>query len=98
MQYEFLTIRMMMRILMRMKSIYDETAPKKATNLSINSDLLRQARALGIGLSAELETRLIELLVERRRREWEIEVREQVDAYNASVQQHGAFSDGLRGF
>ena len=89
---------MKMRILMRMKTIYDEKAPKKATNLSINSDLLRQARTLGIGLSAELEARLIELLAERRRREWETEVREQVDTYNASVQQHGAFSDGLRGF
>ena len=93
-----LNVRNIMRIFMRMKPIYDEKAPKKATNLSINSDLLRQARALGIGLSAELEARLIELLAERRRREWETEVREQVDAYNASVQQHGAFSDGLRGF
>jgi antitoxin CcdA len=91
-------MRMMMRIFMRMKPIYDEKAPKKATNLSINSDLLRQARALGIGLSAELEARLIEVLAERRRREWETEVREQVNIYNASVEQHGAFSDGLRGF
>jgi antitoxin CcdA len=91
-------MRMIMRIFMRMKPIYDETAPKKPVNLSVNSDLLRQAKELGIGLSAELESRLIERLTERRRREWETEVREQVDAYNASVDRHGVFSDGVRGF
>ena len=91
-------MRMIMRIFMRMNPVYDSNAPKKPANLSINSDLLRQARALGIGLSAELEARLIEVLAERRRREWETEVREQVNIYNASVEQHGAFSDGLRGF
>ena len=29
-----------------MRPVYDNTAPKKATNLSINSDLLRKAREL----------------------------------------------------
>jgi antitoxin CcdA len=91
-------MRMIMRIFMRMNPVYDSNAPKKPANLSINSDLLRQAKELGIGLSAELEARLIEILSERRRREWEAEVREQVDAYNASVVQHGAFSDVVRGF
>lgn len=91
-------MRTIIRIFMRMKAIYDASAPKKPVNLSINSDLLRQAKELGLVLSAELEARLIELLSERRRREWEAEVREQVDAYNASVVQHGAFSDGVRGF
>lgn len=93
-----LIMRMNMRIFMRMKPIYDTNAPKKPTNLSINSDLLRQAKELGIGLSAELEARLIERLAERRRQEWEVEVREQIDAYNTSVEQNGVFSDGVRGF
>ncbi len=91
-------MRNSMRIFMRMIPIYDTNAPKKPTNLSINSDLLRQAKELGIGLSSELEARLIERLAERRRQEWEVEVREQVDIYNASVEQNGVFSDGVRGF
>jgi antitoxin CcdA len=98
MQNEDLSVRIYMRIFMRMKPIYDTNAPKKPTNLSINSDLLRQAKELGIGLSAELEARLIERLAERRRQEWEVQVREQVDIYNASVEQYGVFSDGVRGF
>jgi len=95
---KILLMRMIMRIFMRMKPMYDTNAPKKPTNLSINSDLLRQAKELGIGLSAELEARLIERLAERRRQEWEVEVRVQIDAYNASVEQNGVFSDGVRGF
>lgn len=93
-----LTMRITMRIFMRMKPIYDTNAPKKPTNLSINSDLLRQAKAMGLALSSEMEHRLIELIRERRRQEWEIEVREQVDIYNASVEQHGVFSDSVRAF
>lgn len=41
-----------------MHAIYDENAIKKASNLSINSDLLRQAKALNINLSATLEAAL----------------------------------------
>jgi antitoxin CcdA len=37
-----------------MLPMYDSQAPKKATNLSINSDLLNRARALDINLSAVL--------------------------------------------
>ena len=35
-----------------MQPLYDFEAPKKATNLSLNSDLLKRSRALNINLSA----------------------------------------------
>lgn len=38
---------------------FDYAAPKKTTNLSINSDLLKQAKALHINLSQILEQRLV---------------------------------------
>ena len=41
-----------------MRHLYDENAPKKATNLSLNSDLLAKSRALKINLSATLEQAL----------------------------------------
>ena len=41
-----------------MQQLYDTTAPKKATNLSLNSDLLIKSRALNINLSATLEQAL----------------------------------------
>ncbi len=45
-------------------NIFDPSAPKKSTNLSINSDLLRQAKERHINLSQALELRLAELLRE----------------------------------
>ncbi len=35
-----------------MQDLYDIHAPKKATNLSLNSDLLQKARDLKVNLSA----------------------------------------------
>ncbi len=41
-----------------MQPLYDSEAPKKATNLSLNSDLLKRSRELNINLSATLEQAL----------------------------------------
>lgn len=38
-----------------MSQLYNINAPKKPTNLSVNSDLLKRARALNVNLSATLE-------------------------------------------
>ena len=43
-----------------MREIFDKEAPKKATNLSINSSLLAEARELKVNLSAPLERALEE--------------------------------------
>jgi len=51
-------------------NFFDQSASKKAANLSINSDLLQQAKSLHITLSQALEQRLIEMLLEEKRREW----------------------------
>ena len=81
-----------------MSSIYDHNAPKKPTNLSINSDLLKKARELDINLSSGLEEAL-ELLIKRRLNEqWLSENREAIATYNEYVEANGVFSDGVRGF
>lgn len=77
---------------------YDTNAPKKSTNLSINSDLLRKAREYRINLSKALEQRLIEMLLEEKRLEWQKENREAIAAYNHRIEADGVFSDGLRRF
>ena len=83
---------------MRMRSLYDHDAPKKPTNLTLNSDLLRQARDLGINLSAAMEETL-EVLVRRRKSEtWLRENRESIEAYNEYFENHPVFSEGLRSF
>jgi antitoxin CcdA len=80
------------------ESFYDTQAPKKSTNLSINSDLLRKAKDHHINLSKALEQRLIEMLLEEKRREWREDNRDAIEAYNRRIETGGVFSDGLRKF
>jgi antitoxin CcdA len=72
--------------------------PKKPTNLSLSSDLLREARELGLNLSAELDAALGEIIRKRRAELWLEENRIAMEAYNALVEKRGVFSDGLRSF
>jgi antitoxin CcdA len=79
-------------------TFFDSTAPKKSTNLSINSDLLRQAKERHINLSQALESHLAELLREEKRQMWQKENREAIEDYNRRIETVGVFSDGLRHF
>lgn len=74
-------------------AIFDRKAPKRATNVSVNADLLRQAKELGLNLSQALEERLEQILREERRRRWLEDNRESFQAYNAYVEAHGSFAD-----
>ncbi|OKY73684.1 MAG: acetoacetyl-CoA synthase [Desulfobulbaceae bacterium DB1] len=73
-------------------------APKKSTNLSINSELLRLAKENHINLSQTLEQRLAEMLREEQSRKWLEENHDAIEAYNSRIATAGAFSDGLRCF
>ncbi len=81
-----------------MLSFYDQNAPKKPANLSINSDLLKQARDLDINLSATLEQALTAQLKAKQAQLWLEQNKKAIAAYNKSVNEDGVFSDGLRGF
>lgn len=81
-----------------MHPAYNARAQKKATNLSINEDLLARARELNINLSATLEQALDETIRKKLREQWLSENKAAMEAYNAHVEQHGVFSDGLRSF
>ena len=78
--------------------LYDLNARKKPTNLSLNRDLLRQARELRINLSQTLERCLAQILLDEKRRVWREENQEAIDAYNRRIEDQGVFSNGLRGF
>lgn len=81
-----------------MLAAYDHNAPKKATNLSINSDLLKKAKELDINLSATLEQTLADQVRAKQRAVWLAENRAAIAAYNAQVETQGTFSDSLRSF
>jgi len=81
-----------------MQISYDKEAPKRATNLSINGDLLEKARALNINLSATLEQSLAALVKTKQQQVWLAENQSAIDAYNQQVELDGTFSDTLRVF
>ena len=81
-----------------MKAAFNSQAPKKPTNVSINSDLLAQARSLKINLSATLENALTEQVNHLQREKWKRENQAAIEAYNQLVEEQGTFSDGLRSF
>lgn len=77
---------------------YDVKAAKKSANLSINGDLLRQAKALGINLSRFTEERLAEEVRRRRWEAWRRENRAAIEAYNRHIERDGTFGDEHRRF
>jgi antitoxin CcdA len=81
-----------------MNHVFNPNAPKKPTNVSINSDLLEKAKGLNINLSATLEAALAEQLRAEQRNQWKAENAKAIEAYNRFVEDNGVFSDGLRKF
>ena len=76
----------------------NQTVAKRAANVSVRGDLLDAARAAGLNLSATLERALSEELAEAKRKKWRADNREAIAAYNEHIENHGTFSDGVRGF
>lgn len=79
-----------------MCAIYDVNAPKKATNLSLNSDLLLKTRALNINLSATLEQALQDKLKAVEADKWQKDNVQAIAAYNQFIEENGCFSDDYR--
>jgi len=79
-----------------MRHIYDVDAPKKPTNLSVNSDLLKKARRMKINLSATLEQALALQVKATARDSWLKENKEAINALNDLAEKNGLFSDSFR--
>jgi antitoxin CcdA len=81
-----------------MQPTSDSGGAKKATNVSINKDLLSEARDLKINLSATLEEALQNKVREKRRKQWLAENKEAINACNELAEKNGLFSDKYRVF
>ena len=81
-----------------MQDLYDVHAPKKATNLSLNSDLLQKARSLKVNLSATLEQALRDKLKSIEEEKWKKENKAAIAAYNEFVAENGCIGDEYRNF
>jgi len=81
-----------------MSAIYDENAAKKATNVTVNSDLLRKAKAYKINISKNFEAYLAEVVRKREEQQWLEENAEAIEAFNESIEKGGLFGDKYRRF
>jgi len=79
-----------------MSYLFDKTAVKKPTNVSLNADLLAKARAENINISATLEQALLEKLKQKARDNWLNQNRSAINAMNDFTDRHGLFSDEHR--
>ncbi len=77
---------------------YDINAPKKAANLTVNADLLEQARELKINLSRVFEDQLVEVIRKARRDAWLKENGPAIDDYNARINERDSYGDSVRRF
>lgn len=81
-----------------MTAYYNPNAPKKSANLSINSDLIQQAKALKINLSKLLEEKLAQTIAVQKEALWLQENKDAIEDYNKRISTNGTFSDRLRRF
>jgi antitoxin CcdA len=81
-----------------MSAVFLMDGSKRPVNLSINVELLRLGKDLGINLSAVAEQALARAVKERMGERWLEENQGAIQAYNLRVAEQGVFSDGLRTF
>jgi len=81
-----------------MQAYYKTDAPKKPVNLSLNADLLKVSKDLGLNLSGLAEEAIAKAVRARLAEDWLSENADAIQSYNKRVETQGVFSDGLRNF
>lgn len=81
-----------------MPSTQTQHSVKRAVNLTVNQDLLAEARELKINLSQVFEKAIKEISQKLRREKWLKENKSAMEAYNRFVENHGVFGDEFRSF
>ena len=79
-----------------MNQAYDDLAPKKPANLSINSSLLAKAKSLKLNLSATLESALAEKVRKLERSQWLEENQDAIAASNKFATKNGLFANSYK--
>jgi antitoxin CcdA len=71
---------------------------KKATNVTLSTDVLAEAKALGINISQVCDEFLRELVRRERERRWQQDHAAFIAAYNETVEREGLPLDEWRSF
>ena len=75
-----------------------DNAPKKATNLSLNSKVLEVARELGMNVSQTVDALLTKEVERRYWGGWNERNKEAIEAYNARIRRDGIWGAKYRTF
>ena len=67
----------------------NKQATRKSTNLSLDAQLVADAKAMGLNLSETAERAIAEAIREEKVRRWKEENREAMEAYNKYIEEHG---------
>ena len=62
---------------------------RKAANLSIDGDLLKEAKSLDVNISRAAEEGIAQAVLREKRRRWKEENREALESSNRYVEEHG---------
>jgi antitoxin CcdA len=81
-----------------MNKLSKVSRPRRATNVSLSSDLVKEAKQLGINLSQACEAGLAEQVREAQKEEWKRENREAIESWNKWVADNGMPYDEYRQF
>jgi antitoxin CcdA len=69
---------------------------KRAVNVTVDEDILSDAKQLGMNLSQVLEDELRRRVKEDKTRRWQEENREAIEAHNRFIEKHGIFGAKYR--
>jgi antitoxin CcdA len=75
---------------------YDAGAGKRTVSLTLNADLYAKAKDAGINLSKVAEEALAQALAQCLAERIRAEIRRNLDALNAFVEEHGSFPEMVR--
>jgi antitoxin CcdA len=69
---------------------------KRAVNVTVDENVLAEAKQLGLSFSQVLEEELRRRVTEAKTRRWEEEHREAIEAHNRFIEKHGIFGEEFR--
>ncbi len=79
-----------------MRSLYNAAAPRRAVNLSLNSELVEKARAENLNLSAIAEKAIGGALAEAARKRFDEEIARGVAQHTEYLATYGSIGDAIR--
>lgn len=77
---------------------FAQSVQRKSTNLSLDADLVAEAKTLDINISRIAEEGIAKAVDEEKARRWKIENREAIESLNEYVEKHGLPLEEFRQF